>query len=129
MQWIVKTSLFLAAVIHLLPVTGVAGAERLAALYGVAIGDPSLLILMRHRALLFGMLGAFMLAALWLAHLRNSAFALGLFSVVSFLALALLGAPYNASIGRIVMADLLALALLLAGWAAHGRAIKRCGPF
>ena len=46
--------LLAAAVFHLLPAMGLLGAGRLAALYGVSIPGDDLLLLMRHRALLFG---------------------------------------------------------------------------
>ena len=55
--------LALVAVIHLLPVAGVLGVDRLESLYGVALGDPNLQVLMRHRAVLFGLLGGFLLLA------------------------------------------------------------------
>lgn len=37
------------AVIHLAPISGFFGADRLAPLYGIEITNPSLEILMRHR--------------------------------------------------------------------------------
>jgi len=63
--YFIHATLLVAAVFHLLPATGLFGADRLAALYGVTIEDPGLLLLMRHRAMLFGLLGAFMLYAAW----------------------------------------------------------------
>lgn len=38
---------------------GVTGAEKIQALYGIHLRDPNLEILMRHRAILFGLLGLF----------------------------------------------------------------------
>ncbi len=48
------------AVIHLLPISGFFGVERLATLYEIEITDSNLEILMRHRAILFGILGGFL---------------------------------------------------------------------
>lgn len=121
MQTIVKLGLVLAGVIHLLPVSGVLGGERLQALYGVAVSDPGLLLLMRHRALLFGMLGAFLIAAAWVPAIRTAALALGLFSALSFIVLAASGGPAGAAIVRIVLADWIAVALLMAAGVAHYR--------
>lgn len=53
----VQASLLLAAVFHLLPAVGALGSQRLASLYGVPVEDPALLLLMRHRALLFAVIG------------------------------------------------------------------------
>jgi hypothetical protein len=55
--------LVVVGVIHLLPLTGVMGSARLVSLYGVPIEDPNVEILMRHRALLFSLLGGFMIYA------------------------------------------------------------------
>jgi hypothetical protein len=88
MKAVVTGALLLAALFHLLPAVGVLGAERLASLYGVAIADPALLVLMRHRALLFGVVGAFMLHAAWAPALQPWAIAAGLASTVGFVALA-----------------------------------------
>ena len=57
MRHVASAMLLVVAVIHLLPVPGVLGAEQLATLYGVPLADPNLVILMRHRAVLFGLLG------------------------------------------------------------------------
>lgn len=63
MEKVVTGLLVLVGIIHLLPVSGVLGVERLATLYGVSLGEPNIEILMRHRAILFGLLGLFLLYA------------------------------------------------------------------
>ena len=59
---LVSAILLLVGAVHLLPVIGVLGAARLEQLYGLHFTDGQLL-LMRHRALLFGLLGALLVAA------------------------------------------------------------------
>jgi hypothetical protein len=112
--WIVSASLVVAGVIHLLPLGGVLGGTRLAALYGVPIADPSLEILMRHRAVLFGLLGMLLVYAAFRPAAQPLALAAGLVSTSSFIALAWAVGGYNAAIGRVVTADLVALGVLLA---------------
>ena len=73
MRYAVMACLLLAALIHLLPVAGVLGAERLQALYGIPIGDPNLLLLMRHRAVLFGVVGVLLATAAFVPALRSVA--------------------------------------------------------
>ena len=63
MRHLITASLILVGIIHLLPVVGVLSAERLSALYGLQISEPNLLILMRHRAVLFALLGVFLIVA------------------------------------------------------------------
>ena len=58
--------LLVAGVIHLLPLPGALGAGALARLYGLepaALADPNLALLLRHRAVLFGVVGALLVAA------------------------------------------------------------------
>jgi len=118
MKYVVAASLLVVGVIHLLPLAGVLGAERVAQLYGVAVEDPNLAILMRHRSVLFGLLGGFLVVAAFVPTLQTAALTAGFVSVVSFLALAWSTSGYNDAIGRVVAADLLALACLVAGAAA-----------
>jgi hypothetical protein len=109
---IVTIMLVVAGVIHLLPVNGVRGSEQLAAMYGVPVSSPDLEILMRHRAVLFGLLGVFLLVAAFKPELQVSGIIVGAISVLSFIALAWSVGGYNTSIRRVVIADLIALGCL-----------------
>lgn len=113
LRYLVSAMLLVVAVIHLLPLAGVLGAPRLAALYGIGFDDPNLEILMRHRAVLFGLLGAFLAFAAWRPALQPLAFVAGSASVLSFLYLAWSVGGYNAQIGRVFTADIVAAACLL----------------
>jgi hypothetical protein len=116
---LVAVALALVGVVHLLPLSGALGAERLGALYGVAIDEPNLALLMRHRAVLFGVLGAFMVCAALRPAWHGPALLAGAVSVASFLALAALEGGLNAHVGRVVMVDVAALAALAIGGIAH----------
>jgi hypothetical protein len=111
--------LVVGGVIHLLPLSGVLGSERLAALYGLPFDEPNLAILMRHRAVLFGLLGLFLCVAAFRPAWQTIAFVAGFISVVSFLWLARSVGGYNASVARVVVADVVALACLVIGMAAQ----------
>ena len=56
---IITALLLVVAVIHMLPLSGFFGADRIIVLYGIDLVDPNIEILMRHRASLFGILGLF----------------------------------------------------------------------
>jgi hypothetical protein len=118
-KYLVSAMLIVVGVIHLLPVSGVIGPERLASLYGLRFDDPNLAILMRHRAVLFGLLGAFLVYAAFRPSWQPVAFLAGLVSVVSFLWIAKTTGGYNAAIARVYMADLVALACLVVGTVAY----------
>ena len=110
---IITLMLLIIGVIHLLPLTGVIGAERLSALYGLNISEPNLEILMRHRAVLFGLLGGFFVYAAFKPGLQNIAFIAAFVSVGSFFYLAFSVGGYNDAVGRVVTADYIAAACLV----------------
>jgi len=75
---------------------------------------------------LFGLLGAFLVYAAFRPELQAIALVAGFVSVVSFLAIAWSVGGYNAAIGRVVTADLVALLCLIiaavALWSQRGAA-------
>lgn len=115
MRYLISATLIGVSLIHLLPLVGVLGSERLASLYGVAVADPNLLILLRHRAVLFGLLGGFMVLAALRSSVQPLAFAAGFVSVASFVGLAWTLDGYNAHIARVIAVDIGALVLLVIG--------------
>ncbi len=125
MKHLSSAMLAVVGLIHLLPLAGALGRERIAALYGLPITDPSLAILMRHRAVLFGLLGAFLLYAVFRRGWQTVAYVAAFVSVVSFLWIALSTGGYNPSIARVVTIDWIALACLVAGVAAAVIAKRR----
>lgn len=122
---LVSAMLVVVASVHLLPVTGVLGTKQLAALYGLSFEDPNLAILMRHRAVLFGVLGLFLLYAAFHPPLQVLALVAGLASVVSFLWLARSVGGYNSLVARVFVADVVALVCLLVAAGALGFARLR----
>ncbi len=112
-EWALRVLLLVPGVIHLLPLSGVLGADALTRLYGLDFSAPDLEILMRHRAVLFGMLGVLLCTAAFKPALRKIALLAGLASVVSFLVLAHSVAGYGPGVARIVLADWIALACLM----------------
>ena len=119
MRYVLMVALVVVGIIHLLPLAGVAGPERLLALYGVELSDPDLVLLMRHRAVLFGILGGFLVLSAFVPALQPSALMMGFTSVASFLGLALTGGPVSPAIARIVAADWVALGALVVGFVAY----------
>ena len=115
MRYIVSAALVIVGIIHLLPLPGDLAGARLTALYGLPFDDPNLVILMRHRAVLFGLLGLFLLLAAFRPSLQPLAFVAGFASVLSFLYLAWSVGGYNAQVGRVFAADVVALVCLVIG--------------
>lgn len=122
MRYLISAMLLIVAVIHLLPLIGVLGVSRLTVLYGVSFDDPNLAILMRHRAVLFGLLGAFLAFAAFRPSLQPMAFLAGFVSMLSFLYLAWSVGGYNVQLGRVYTVDIVALVCLTLGAVAYALA-------
>lgn len=115
MNSLIAASLIIVGAIHLLPVSGVLGAAQLARLYGIAADEPNVQILLRHRAVLFGMLGAFLVYSAFTPAFRTLAFVAAFISLSSFIWLARAGGQNNAEIARVVSVDIVALSILSTG--------------
>jgi len=114
MRHFVSIALLLAALIHALPLLGVLGAPRLTVLYGIPVGEPNLEILLRHRAVLFGLLAGLLAYAAFRPELQRLALVAGALSVGSFLILSLLVGHPNAALQTVFKVDVAALLLLMA---------------
>ena len=119
MRYLISAMLIIVGVIHLLPLPGILGKARLETLYGLSFSDPNLSILMRHRAVLFGLLGLFLVLAAFQPQYQPVAFVAGFVSVISFLWLAWSVGAYNLQVGRVFRADLVALVCLVVGVIAY----------
>lgn len=123
-QTIITVCLLGASVIHLLPIVGVLGSGQLAKLYGVAISDPNLLLLMRHRAVLFGLFGLVLLWSAFYSPIRTIVILIGLASTISFVLLTMLDQTYNQQISKVIKADIVAIILLFIAAAQHYSQLK-----
>ena len=119
MKHVVPATLLLGALLHALPLAGVLGAARLSALYGIDVQEPNLALLLRHRAVLFGLLAVLLATAALRPALHGLGVAAGLASVGAFLLLAWFEGPLNAALTPVVRLDIAALILLLVAGLVH----------
>ncbi|MDH4464213.1 MAG: phosphopantetheine adenylyltransferase [Acidovorax sp.] len=121
MRFVVPVILFVVAVVHALPIAGVLGAGKLAQLYGTPVQDAGTELLLRHRAVLFGLLAAFMGYAAIRPELHRPALLAGLVSMASFLVLwwQLRGSTLSPELATVARVDAVAMALLLVALAVH----------
>ena len=106
--------LLIVAVIHLVPISGFAGVAKLESLYGIPFKGSELEILMRHRAILFGILGAFFAYAAFKPALQPLAFLAAFATLAALFYLAFSVGGYNAAIQKIVIGDVVAAICLAA---------------
>ncbi|MDX1733491.1 MAG: hypothetical protein R3228_03960 [Halioglobus sp.] len=99
-------------VINFLPVLGVLSAERLSQAYGIATPGSDLEILLRHRALLFGIVGGFVLFSLFAPLYQGAAMVMAGVSMVGFLFFLFQVGGYNEALHRVMIVDVVGIACL-----------------
>ncbi len=106
--------LVVVGLINFAPVIGVISAQKLESAYSVILAGNDLAILMRHRALLFGILGAFILYSAFNPFYQPAAMIMGGVSMVGFALLVLGTGGYNEAVGKVLFIDILGIMFLLA---------------
>ena len=106
--------LIVVGLINIAPVVGVISVQKLESAYSVTLAGNDLAILMRHRALLFGILGAFILYSAYNPVYQPAAILMGGVSMVGFALLAHGVGGYNESVGKVLFIDFLGIFFLLA---------------
>ena len=99
--------------LNLAPLIGVISADQLQGMYGVPIDSPDLEVLMRHRAILFGIVGGFVLFAAFRPALQGMAATAALVSMLSFILLAVIVGNVGDNVRTVVIADVIGSAALL----------------
>lgn len=109
----------LCALVNLAPTVGVSSDARLEQLYATDIPGSDLSLLMRHRAILFGIVGILLLVAAIRKQLRTTAGLAGLVSMLSYIILFATSNVDNSNLLRIAWIDGVACVLLLIAMAMH----------
>nr|WP_157527708.1 phosphopantetheine adenylyltransferase [Kibdelosporangium sp. MJ126-NF4] len=115
--------LVLAALINLLPGLGAVSVSFARSAYGVEIVGADMEVLLRHRAMLFAILGVGLFAAVFRPRLRTAAVSSNAASFGGFILLAVTNRPVNAALERIAWIDVAGLVAL-----ALGAVLLRGGP-
>jgi hypothetical protein len=105
----------LAGLVNLYPLIGVLGADNLHSLYGVTTRNADVLLLLRHRAMLFGLLGVLLIVAAFRPAWRRIALIAGLTSMATFLFLAFPLGDRSKALQQVFWVDLVAVLVLVAG--------------
>ena len=113
METVIIVCLAGSALIHLLPLVGALGPAQVARMYDVKVDGPDLTVLLVHRAILFGLVGAALIAAIICEDARPYVIGGVLVSDVAFLVIAGRNPGINASMKRVVRADVISIVLLL----------------
>lgn len=114
-----------AALVQLLPVLAAFDARWLGKLYGLPALDAMTTLLLRHRAVLLGLVGMALAAGALSPKLRSLSLVLGLVSKLSFLVLAARAPPLTPLVARVARVDVVTASLLVLAALAHGLSAGR----
>lgn len=112
MSKVISICLLIVGIINFLPLVGVLSAQKLESAYSISLVSNDLVILMRHRALLFGIIGGFILYSVFFETYQNAAIVMAAVSMLGFVGITLLVGGYNQSIFKVLIVDFLGIAFL-----------------
>ena len=111
--------LFIVGIINLLPLIVFFDSTKAVRLYGVPIDGESLIILMRHRGVLLGLVGLTLIFAAFKPEFRIFAVTLAIISKLAFIFLVFTTSNYTAEVRQVALIDVGAIVLLLAVLGIH----------
>lgn len=117
MELIFRITLFIAGVINLLPSVLAFLPDKISKSYGIEIPNENYELLLRHRAILFGIIGGLMIySAVAKKHYEVST-VIGLISMISFIVLFfLIGGDINSELKKVMSIDIVGTVILCIGF-------------
>lgn len=112
MRVLVTCLYFIIGFINFIPIVGVFGQDVLSELYGVSVTDPSLVVLMQHRALMFGIVGGVVILACFMESIRVLASAMAGASMAGYMVLVWRAGDVTEELQKVFNIDLVAIFLL-----------------
>jgi hypothetical protein len=119
MELFYRITLFLAGIINLLPSLLAFLPNKIFKSYGVTVPDGNYELLLRHRAVLFGIIGGLMIFSAVTKKLYMAATLSGFVSMASFILLFfIIDKSINAELRKVMLVDVIATVILLVGFVA-----------
>ena len=116
MELIYRIALFIAGLINLLPVLLAFLPEKISKSYGIDVPNANYELLLRHRAVLFGIIGGLMIYSAIAKKYYEIATTFGLISMISFTILYFfIGKDINSELKKVMMVDVIATVILCSG--------------
>lgn len=120
MELIFRICLFIAGVINFAPSILAFLPSKISASYGITIPDQNYELLLRHRAVLFGIVGGIMIFSAISKKNYTLAVVIGLISMVSFVVLLkLVNGDINQALNKVMWMDIVGIIILLVGYALY----------
>jgi len=116
MELIFRSCLFIAGVINTLPAILAFFPQKLKNSYGIEIPNANYELLLRHRAVLFGIIGGMMIYSAIAKKHYAMAVCIGLISMISYIILyKLIHGEINAELSKVMKIDIIGIIILLVG--------------
>jgi heme A synthase len=116
MELIFRTTLSIAGLINLIPALLAFFPDKISKSYGVVIPNANYELLLRHRAILFGIIGMLMIYSAVVKKHYEIATTVGLISMTSFIILYfIIGKDINSELKKIMIVDIIATVILCIG--------------
>ena len=116
MEILFRITLFIAGAINLLPSILAFLPQKISKSYGIVVPDVNYELLLRHRAVLFGIVGGLMIYSAITKKIYSISVSIGLISMVSFVILYFLLNGINKELEKVMKADVVAIIILLTGF-------------
>jgi hypothetical protein len=110
--------LSIVGLINFVPVLAVISVQKLEEAYSISLVSNDLIILMRHRALLFGVLGGFILYSAFVPAYQGPAMLMAAISMIGYAALMYSVGGYNDSLYKVLIIDYIGIVFLAVAVAA-----------
>ncbi len=118
-DWIVSGLLLIVGILNLAPAIVFFSPERSLSLYAIDVSETNLSVVMRHRAVMLGLLGLALIYGAFRKEFVVPAIVAALIGKAAFLYLVYSSAGVNQELGRVALFDIAAIGLLLAALAIH----------
>lgn len=119
MNYFIASLFLITGIVNFAPIVGVISVEQLNRGYNIALNNADVILLMRHRAILFGVVGGLILTAAFVHSLRAPATIVGLISMLAFVVLVVSQNTENTILLKIVWIDVVASITLILGYGLH----------
>ena len=121
MKYLIASLFIIPGVINFAPIVGALSNERLSRLYLITDIPSDIALLLRHRAFLFGIVGAFIIYSAFQSNLRPYATLAGLVSMISYVVLVFTLKTSNPNLINVAWIDVVAIIVLTLGYLLHLR--------
>ncbi len=104
--------LIIVGVINFIPTIAIISAQKLEAAYSIKLISNDLIILLRHRALLFGILGGFILYSVKATSYQGAAMIMAGISMLGYVVLMFTVGGYNEALYKVLIIDVVGIVIL-----------------